>query len=77
MVTVVDIFSSKKDEKPLRQPKEIIQDFHDKLEEVLNDFQTLSVKDKYEVVESLVSINKDLFKLYMDLKSRHEFHLNN
>lgn len=60
-----------------REPQEIITDFHNKLEEVLDEFNTLSVRDKYEVAESLTVMNKDLFKLYMDLRKRHEFHLNN
>lgn len=60
-----------------KQPQEIITDFHNKVDEVLDDFNTLSIAEKYEVAESLATINKDLFRLYMELKSRHEYHLNN
>lgn len=60
-----------------KQPEEIITDFHNKVDEVLDDFNTLSIAEKYEVAESLATINKDLFRLYMELKSRHEYHLNN
>lgn len=70
MDNVINLFNNKEDVK--RSPEEIVENFHAKLDEVLDQFQTLSVMEKYEVMESVIKINKDLFKLYTDLKRRTE-----
>lgn len=70
MDNVINLFSKKEDIK--KSPEEIVGNFHAKLDEVLDQFQTLSVMEKYEVMESVVKMNKDIFKLYMDLKRRTE-----
>ena len=70
MSKVVDLFPKKEDVK--KSPEEVVENFHIKLDEVLDQFQTLSVMEKYEVMESVVKMNKDIFKLYMDLKRRTE-----
>ena len=70
MSKVVDLFPKKEDVK--KSPEEIVENFHAKLDEVLDQFQTLSVMEKYEVMESVVKMNKDIFKLYIDLKRRTE-----
>lgn len=75
MDNVINLFNKKEDVN--RSPEEIVENFHAKLDEVLDHFQTLSVMEKFEVMESVVSMNKDIFKLYMDLKKRHEHTINN
>lgn len=64
------LFPKKEDVK--KSPEEIVENFHAKLDEVLDSYNTLSVMEKYEVMESVVKMNKDIFKLYMDLKRRTE-----
>ena len=75
MAKVVDLFPKKEDGK--KSPEEIVENFHAKLDELLDSYNTLSVREKYEVMESVVAINKDIFKMYMDLKKRHEYCMNN
>lgn len=70
MAEIIDLFPKKEDVK--KSPEEIVQNFHAKLDEVLDSYNTLSVMEKYEVMESVVKMNKDIFKLYMDLKKRTE-----
>ena len=75
MDNVINLFNKREDVK--RSPEEIVENFHTKLDEVLDSYNTLSVMEKYEVMESVVKMNKDIFKLYMDLKKRHEYCINN
>ena len=70
MDNVINLFNKKEDVK--KSPEEIVENFHAKLDEVLDSFQTLSVMEKYEVMQSVIQINKDVFKLYIDLKRRTE-----
>ena len=70
MAEIIDLFPKKEDVK--KSPEEIVENFHAKLDEVLDQFQALSVMEKYEVMQSVVKMNKDIFKLYMDLKRRTE-----
>jgi hypothetical protein len=75
MDNVINLFNKKEDVN--RSPEEIVENFHAKLDEVLDHFQTLSVMEKFEVMESVVSMNKTIFGLYMNLKKRHEYCMNN
>lgn len=70
MAEIIDLFPKKEDVK--KSPEEIVENFHAKLDEVLDSYNTLSVMEKYEVMQSVIKINKDLFKLYTDLKRRTE-----
>lgn len=72
---VVNLFNKKEDVK--KSPEEIVENFHAKLDEVLDQFQTLSVMEKYEVMQSVVEMNKTILSLYFDLKKRHEHTINN
>ena len=72
---VINLFNKKEDVK--RSPEEVVENFHAKLDEVLDQFQTLSVMEKFEVMESVVEMNKKVFSMYMDLKKRHEYCINN
>ena len=75
---IVNIFNNKASVIPEGEsPEETVAKFHSKLDEVLDQFQTFSVMEKLEVMTSVVELNKNLFKLYMDLKKRHDFHMNN
>lgn len=75
MDNVINLFNKKEDVK--KSPEEVVENFHAKLDEVLDQFQTLSVMEKYEVMQSVTKMNKDIFKLYIDLKKRHEYCINN
>lgn len=73
MGTITELLPEKK---PITEsPEEIIARFHAKLDEVMGEFQTLSVMDKYEVMKSVVEMNKNLFRLYMDLRKRYSVNL--
>ena len=71
MSKIVNIFPDK-EEKVKKSPEEIVENFHAKLDEVLDSYNTLSVMEKYEVMQSVIQINKDVFSLYIDLKKRTE-----
>lgn len=71
---IVNLFQEK--QKLTETPEETIARFHSKLDEVLDEFQSMSVKDKFDIMESVVEMNKKVFKLYMDMKKRHDFHMN-
>ncbi len=75
MAEIIDLFPKKEDVK--KSPEEIVENFHAKLDEVLDSFQTLSVMEKYEVMVSVVEMNKTILSLYFDLKKRHEHTINN
>ena len=75
MAEIIDLFPKKEDVK--KSPGEIVENFHAKLDEVLDQFQTLSVMEKYEVIQSVVEMNKTILSLYFDLKKRHEHTINN
>lgn len=75
MAEIIDLFPKKEDVK--KSPEEIVDNFHAKLDEVLDQFQTLSVMEKYEVMVSVVEMNKTILSLYFDLKKRHEHTINN
>lgn len=75
MADIIDLFPKKEDVK--KSPEEIVENFHTKLDEVLDQFQTLSVMEKYEVMVSVVEMNKTILSLYFDLKKRHEHTINN
>lgn len=70
MDNVINLFNKKEDVK--KSPEEIVENFHAKLDEVLDSYNMLSVMEKYEVMQSVIQINKDVFKLYIDLKRRTE-----
>lgn len=75
---VVNLFKEKASVIPEGEsPEETVQRFHSKLDEVLEEFPSLSPFDKYMVMESVVEMNRNIFKLYFDLKKRHDFHMNN
>jgi len=77
---IVNIFKNKEVRSTIPEgesPEETVAKFHSKLDEVLDQFQTFSVMEKLEVMTSVVELNKNLFKLYTDLKKRHDFHMNN
>lgn len=64
------------EKKPIKEsPQVIIDRFHLKLDEVLGEFQTLGVMEKYEVMKSVVEMNKNLFQLYMDLRKKYDFNI--
>lgn len=64
------------EKKPIKEPPQVIIDrFHSKLDEVLGEFQTLGVMEKYEIMRSVCEMNKNLFKLYMDLRKRYDFNI--
>lgn len=75
MDNVINLFNKKENVK--KSPEEIVENFHAKLDEVLNEFHLFNAAEKFQILESVVNINKDIFKLYMDLKKRHEFTINN
>lgn len=72
MDNVINLFNKKK-----KSPEEIVENFHAKLDEVLDNYPTLSIMEKYEVMVSVVEMNKKIFSMYIDLKKRHEYCLNN
>lgn len=79
---IIDIFKNKASAIPegvtlATTPEESVRLFHEKLDEVMDTFQELSVMEKYEILESVIQINKDVFELYTQLKKRHDFHMNN
>lgn len=75
---VVNLFKEKASVIPEGEsPEETVARFHSKLDEVLEEFPSLSPFDKYMVMESVVEMNRNIFKLYFDLKKRHDFHMNN
>ncbi len=74
---IVNIFKNKTVIPEGQTADETIAKFHSKLDEVMDTFQQLSVMEKFEIVESVVTMNKNIFTLYMDLRKRHEFHMNN
>lgn len=75
---VVNLFKEKDSAIPEGEsPEETVARFHSKLDEVLEEFPSLSPFDKYMVMESVVEMNRNIFKLYFDLKKRHDFHMNN
>jgi hypothetical protein len=64
------------EKKPITEPPQVIIDkFHSKLDEVMGEFQTLGVMEKYEVMLSICEMNKNLFQLYMDLRKRYDFNI--
>lgn len=75
MAEIIDLFPKKEDTK--KSPEEIVENFHAKLDEVLYSYNTLSVMEKYEVMVSVVEMNKTILSLYFDLKKRHEHTINN
>lgn len=75
MDNVINLFSKKEDVK--KSPEEIVENFHAKLDEVLDSYNSLSVMEKYEVMVSVVEMNKTILSLYFDLKKRHEHTINN
>lgn len=69
---VISLFAKKDISESKETPEEIVARFHLKLDEVLCEFQTLGVMEKFEVMQSVVEMNKQVFSLYMDLKRRTE-----
>lgn len=64
------------EKQPITEPPQVIIDrFHSKLDEVMGEFQTLGVMEKYEVMLSVCEMNKNLFQLYMDLRKRYDFNI--
>lgn len=64
------------EKKPITEaPQVIIDKFHSKLDEVMGEFQTLGVMEKYEVLRSVIEINRELFQMYMNLKKRYDFNI--
>lgn len=70
---VVNLFKEKT--KIKESPDVIISRFHEKLDEVMGEFNLLSVKEKYDVMQSLIEMNRSLFKMYMDLRGVHNFNV--
>lgn len=70
---VINLFKEKVSAIPKGEsPEATVKRFHDKLDEVLCEFQTFSVAEKYELMESVCTMNKNIFELYMNLKKRYE-----
>ena len=67
---IVNLFSKKEDNKTFQEMNldEAIIHFHDTLDKALGEFQTLSVMEKYELMDSMVTINKMVLNLYVDAK---------
>jgi hypothetical protein len=64
------------EKKPITEaPQVIIDKFHAKLDEVMGEFQSMGVMEKYEILVSVVNMNKKLFKMYMDLRNRYNFNI--
>ncbi len=75
---VINLFKDKISAIPKGEsPEETVARFHAKLDEVLDGFQTFSIAEKFEVMNSVVELNKNLFKLYWDIKVRHDHTMNN
>lgn len=72
MSKIVNLFPDK-EEKVNKSPEEIVENFHAKLDEVLDEFHLLNAAEKFKVFEDVVLMNKTIFGLYMDLKKRHEY----
>lgn len=71
---VVNLFPPKISAIPEGQTMdESVEYFHSKLDAALADFSSMSVMEKWELFESVCSMNKSIFKLYMDLKKQSDF----
>jgi hypothetical protein len=76
MTNVVNLFPPKISAIPEGQTLEESTDyFFGRLDVVMNEFNLLSVAEKYSILESLVEYGKTMTTLYMDLRSRHQFNL--
>lgn len=54
-------------------PEETVARFHAKLDLVLEEFPSLTPFEKYEVMESVAEMNKNIFQLYFDMKKRLDY----
>ena len=71
MSEVIEMFPKKVSSIPEGEaPDQTIQKFHDKLDEVLREFHTLNAHEKGQIMESVITMNKNIFEMYMDLRKR-------
>ncbi len=74
MTNVINMFDKAKDQLKAFDTMNLedsIKHFHDKLDEAMSNFQSLGVMEKYELAESLTSMNKQLFQMYMEQRGRN------
>lgn len=74
---IINIFKNKAVIPEGETPEQTVARFHEKLDEVMDTFQQLSVMEKFEIMESVCNMNKLVFQLYWDIKKRHDFNMNN
>jgi hypothetical protein len=73
MGDVTELFKNKPVINKDEAPEEIIARFHAKLDQVLDEFPSLTPFEKYEVMESVALMNKNIFQLYFDMKKRLDY----
>lgn len=73
MGDVTELFKNKPIINKDESPEEIIARFHAKLDQVLDEFPSLTPFEKYEVFESVAEMNKNIFQLYFDMKKRLDY----
>jgi len=73
-MSVVELFPKKLSAIPEGETMEqTVVRFHEKLDIALSEFGTMSVMEKWELFETVVGMNKNIFKLYMDVKKQRDF----
>lgn len=65
---VVSLFGKKEALDIKETPEETLKIFHGKLDKVLDDYNYLNAHEKFQVLESVISMNKSIFELYINLK---------
>ncbi len=74
MTNVINMFDKTKDQLKAFDTMNLedsIKHFHDKLDEAMGKFHSFSVMEKYELAESLTSMNKQLFQMYVEQRGRN------
>lgn len=68
---IINIFKEKISSIPEGEtPDQTITKFHDKLDEVMQEFHKLSAYEKGQIMESVITMNKQIFEMYWDLRKR-------
>lgn len=65
---VISLFAKKNITDIKETPEETLKIFHEKLDKVLDDYNYLNAHEKFQVLESVISMNKSIFELYINLK---------
>lgn len=65
---VVPLFGKKEALEIKETPEGTLKIFHEKLDKVLDDYNYLNAHEKFQVLESVISMNKSIFELYINLK---------